>query len=190
MKHLFLILFLSISCHTLQAQLGGMRAYAGISIMENQDAAVNPDGHSYSGYHLGADGRIMSGTMSFLFGGRYTAVSRIPQEGIQLFGHDSSMSLFNGRVGLDYSIFSVGNIFRIRAKALGSFDLVIVTSGEPINVPGYNLNDGWLGGVVGLGFDIGPIVVDVEYEIGVLNAYNQKKSSTFNSLTFSTGFFF
>jgi len=190
MKQLLFILLMLASFSTVNAQAGGMRAYAGISTLVNQEEAVNPEGFSYSGYHIGADGRIMSGTMSFLFGGRYTSVSREPQEGIKLFGHDSTISILNGRTGLDYSLYSFGNIFRVRIKALASFDVVLVTTGDPINVPGYNLNDGWLGGVAGLGFDIGPVVLDVEYEIGVLNAYNQKKSSKFNSLSFSAGFFF
>ena len=170
--------------------MGGIRAYAGISTLINQDVKVNPEGYSYSGYHIGADGRIMLGTMSFLLGARYTAVSRTPQESIKLFGHDSKISILNGRVGLDYSIYSLRDFFRIRTKVLGSFDIIINTTGEAIAVPTYNLNDGWFGGVTGLGFDIGPFVLDIEYEFGILNAYYKKPDSKFNSLTVSTGFFF
>lgn len=190
MKQLFFILIFAFFCTSANAQLGGMRAYAGLTSMTNQDAAVNPDGFTYSGYHIGADGRLMSGRMSFLVGGRFTSVSRQPQESLKLFGHDSTISVMNGRVGLDYSIFSIRNIFRIRTKVLASFDVVLATSGVPISVPGYRLNDGWFGGVTGLGFDIGPAILDVEYELGILNAYNKMKGSKFNSLTVSVGFFF
>ncbi|MFT6334972.1 MAG: hypothetical protein ACJATI_001718 [Halioglobus sp.] len=191
MKQLFLIFILSTSITSIsQAQLGGMRAYAGISTMINQDVNVNPNGYSYSGYHLGADGRIMSGTMSFLLGGRYTIVSRTPQESIKLFGHDSNISILNGRVGLDYSIYSFRDFFRVRTKVLGSFDIVLNITGEAIAVPAYNLNDGWFGGVTGLGIDVGSFIFDIEYEFGILNAYNKKPDSKFNSLTISTGFFF
>ena len=123
-------------------------------------------------------------------GARYTSVSRIPQDGIQIFGHDSQVSILNGRVGLGYNIISFGELFKIRTKALGSFDLVIDTKGDPISVPGYQLNDGWLGAVTGLGFDIGPFILDVEYEFGILNAYFQQPDSKFNSLSVSAGFFF
>jgi hypothetical protein len=158
--------------------------------MTNQDVNVNSEGSAYSGYHLGIDGRIMSGTMSFLVGARYTVISRSPQETIKLFDHDSTISILNGRVGLDYSLFSLRNIFRIRTKILGSFDIVLNTTGDAIAVPNYKLNDGWLGGVTGLGFDIGPFILDIEYEFGILNGYFQKSDSKFNSLTISTGFFF
>ena len=191
MKNIFFILVVIFtSSHIVSAQLGGMRAYVGITSMTNQDNNVNPEGQVYSGYHIGADGRLMSGTMSFLVGGRYTAVSRVPQDGIQVFGHDAQMSILNGRVGLGYNIITFGELFSIRTKALASFDLILSTTGDPIAVPGYQLNDGWLGGVTGLGFDVGPVFIDFEYEFGVLNAYFQKADSKFNSLSVSAGFFF
>ena len=191
MKQIFLIFIFSTICVSIsQAQLGGMRAYVGITTMTNQDSKVNPDGQTYSGYHIGADGRLMSGTMSFLIGGRYSAVSRFPLESLKIFGHDSNISIFNGRVGLGYNIISFSEIYKIRTKALASFDIVLATSGQPINISDYKLNDGWFGGVTGLGFDLGPVIIDIEYEFGILNAYNKKPDSKFNSLTVSTGFFF
>ncbi len=191
MKNLFFILLVVIlSVNVGQAQNGGMRAYTGITTMTNQDTKVNPEGQTYSGYHIGADGRLMSGTMSFLVGVRYTVVSSGPQESIKIFGHDSQISVTNGRVGLGYNIISFGELFKIRTKALASFDLILFTKGEPSVPVDYILNDGWLGGVTGLGFDIGPFVLDFEYEFGVLNAYYKKPASKFNSFSLSAGFFF
>jgi len=191
MKNLFfLLLAVILSSNIGQAQLGGMRAYAGITTMTNQDKVVNPEGQIYSGYHVGVDGRLMSGTMSFLVGVRYTVVSSGPQESIKIFGHESQISVMNGRVGLGYNIISFGELFKIRTKALASFDLILLTKGEPTVPSDYVINDGWLGGVTGLGFDIGPFIIDVEYEFGVLNAYYKKPSSKFNSLSLSAGFFF
>lgn len=191
MKNLFFILLLiTFSSNIGKAQIGGARIYTGITSMTNQDSDVNPKGQVYSGYHIGADARLMSGTMSFLVGGRYTAVSSGPQESIEIFGHDSQISIMNGRVGLGYNIISFGELFKIRTKALASFDLVLNTKGEPTVPAGYVLNDGWLGGVTGLGFDIGPFVLDIEYEFGILNAYYKKPTSKFNSLSLSAGFFF
>lgn len=187
---LFIILVVILSISVGQTQPGGMRAYTGITTMTNQDSEVNPEGQSYTGYHIGADGRLMSGTMSFLVGVRYTVVSSSPLESFKVFGHDSQISVMNGRVGLGYNIISFGELFKIRTKALASFDLILLTKGEPVVTPGYILNDGWLGGVTGLGFDIGPFVIDVEYEFGVLNAYYKKPASRFNSLSLSAGFFF
>lgn len=183
----FFLLFMTVQLH---AQAGGMRVYTGITSMTNKDKLVNPDGHAHSGYHIGVDGRIMSGGMSFLVGGRYTSVSRLATDDFQISGHDSNLSLINGRVGLDISVFTLGPIARLRTKALASFDVVLTETGSELPPPGFRLNDGWFGIVTGLGADIGPAVIDIEYEFGLLNAYYKKKESTFNSITVSVGFFF
>lgn len=190
MKNIFLVLIIICASYNMsKAQNGGMRVYTGITTMTNNDVAINPEGLYHSGYHIGADGRLMSGTMSFLLGVKYTAVSGTPIDGFKLKGHDSNLNLMNGRVGLDYSLYSIRNIFRVRAKVLGSFDIVL-SSDDPLSNPDYRFNGAWLGGVGGIGFDIGPAILDVEYEYGVVNAYFKKSDSTFNSWSVSVGFFF
>lgn len=180
-------LILTIS---LTAQDGGMRVYAGSTSLVNKDLIANPDGFSHSGYHIGVDGRIMSGGMAFLIGGRYTSVSRVATQDFKLIGHDSPLTIMNGRAGLDISIYSFTHFARIRTKALASFDIVLSSSESNLSPSGYVLNDGWLGFVTGLGADIGPAIIDIEYEFGVVNSYHKIKGSTFNSLTLSVGFFF
>lgn len=187
MKKLFSICILVFVFSSSYAQLGGMRVYAGSTSLVNKEINANPAGFSHSGYHFGIDGRLMSGGMAFLVGGRFTSVSSSPTEDFKLYGHDSSLTMMNGRVGLDISIFSFTNTMRIRTKLLGSFDVVL---SDPGTVQNFTLNDGWLGIVSGLGADIGPAIIDIEYEFGLINGYNMVKKSTFNSLTFSIGFFF
>jgi hypothetical protein len=184
---LFIILVIAVS---VSAQDGGMRIYAGTSSLVNKDIIANPEGFSHSGYHFGADGRLMSGGMAFLVGGRYTSVSRIAIQDFKLSGHESTLSVMNGRVGLDFSIYSFTHNIRIRTKALASFDIVLSQTGTAMPPPGFELNDGWLGLVTGLGVDIGPAILDIEYEFGFVNAYNKKKKSAFDSLSISVGFFF
>ncbi|MEM9545444.1 MAG: hypothetical protein AAGA77_05700 [Bacteroidota bacterium] len=190
MKYTVAIVFvLTLSLH-LSAQNGGMRIYAGITSMANKDRIANPEGHAHSGFHVGADGRLMSGTMAFLVGARYTSVSKRAIRDFKLSGHPSTLGVMNGRVGLDLSLYSFTPFARIRTKALASFDVILTETGNAIPPPGFMLNDGWFGVVTGLGADLGPAIIDVEYEFGILNAYNKKKGSTFNSLTLSVGFFF
>lgn len=172
------------------SQDGGMRVYAGITSMSNQDDIINPSGYAHTGYHFGADARLMSGGMAFLIGGRYTSLSKSARENFRLSDHDSSLTVVNGRVGLDFSIISFTRLVRIRSKALASFDMIMSQTGPPTTTSGYKLNDGWLGIVTGIGADIGPATIDIEYEIGVVNGYNQMNESTFDSLTLSVGFFF
>ena len=190
MKNYFSIIFCVILTVSLYGQDGGMRVYAGTTSLVNKDKIANPDGFSHSGYHIGADGRLMAGGMSFLVGVRYTSVSGSATKDFKLLGHESTLSLMNGRVGLGISLFTFSNLIRVRTKILGSFDIILAKGGPNLSPPGFLLNDGWAGLVTGLGVDVGPIVVDLEYEFGVINGYNQKKSSTFNSLSLSLGFFF
>ena len=175
---------------TLSGQIGGMRVYGGISTLSNKDKIANPEGFSHTGYHFGADARLNSGGMAFLVGARFTSISSNPIEDFKLSGHESTLTVLNGRGGLDISIYSISNIIRIRTKALASFDVVMSQSGPKKLPPGYKLNDGWLGFVTGLGADLGPAIIDLEYEFGVINGYNKIKGSNFDSFTVSVGFFF
>lgn len=190
MKIIFSLFICLAFTVTTYAQAGGMRAYTGITTMTNTDKVANPDGFAHTGYHIGADGRLFSGGMAFLVGARYTSTSKLPIDKFKLSGHPSSLSVMNGRVGLDIYIFNFAPVFKVRTKLLGSFDIVISETGNENPPPGYNLNDGWLGAVAGLGADVGPITVDIEYEHGIINGYNKIKGSTFNSFSFSLGFFF
>jgi hypothetical protein len=190
MKFIFTFLVFLFFSSSIYSQVGGMRAYAGITSLVNKDAIANPEGHSHTGYHIGVDGRLMSGGMSFLVGGRYSSVSRAAIKDFKLSGHNSTLSVMNGRVGLDISIYSFSSIIRIRTKALASFDIVLSQGGLDLAPSGYNLNDGWAGLVTGIGADLGPVVIDIEYEFGVIKGYYRKDGSTFDSLSLSVGFFF
>ena len=60
-----------------------------------------------------------------------------------------------------------------------------------IDVPGYQrLNDSSGGIVTGLGMDFGALTLDLEYQLGVINAFRDQKDSKFNVMSFAVGFFF
>ena len=60
-----------------------------------------------------------------------------------------------------------------------------------MEIPGYeHLNDSSAGIATGLGMDIGPLTLDLEYQKGIINAYKNQKDSTFNVWSFAVGFFF
>lgn len=182
-------LLMVFAFYCLDAQVGAARIYAGATVMTNSDVNVNPEGMAHTGYALGVDARLMSGGMSFLIGGRYAALSRNPIDGFKLTGHEGKLTYGSIRGGLDFSIFSFSESMRIRTKLLGSIDLAS-TSGESNAPDGYDINDGWMSGVTGLGADLGPIIVDLELALGFLNSYFQKDDTKFNSWTFSVGFQF
>ena len=190
MKYVLSLVVCLVLTTSICAQNGGMRIYFGSTSLFNKDVIANPEGFSHSGYHIGVDGRLMGGGMAFLVGGRYTSTSKIAVKEFKLRGHESTLSVLNGRVGLGISIFSFSSSIRIRTKILASFDIVLAENGSELPPAGYILNDGWAGLVSGLGADLGPATIDIEYEYGVINGYNKIKGSTFNSLTFSVGVFF
>lgn len=190
MKNILSLFVCIILTTSICAQAGGIRVYAGSTAMVNKDVIASPTGFSHSGFHIGVDGRLMSGRMAFLVGGRFTSTSKVAVKDFKLKGHSSKLTVMNGRGGLDISIFSISHLIRIRTKVLASLDIVLGQSGPDLPPPGYNINDGWAGIVTGLGADIGPAIVDIEYEFGVINGYNKRKDSTFSSLSFSLGFFF
>ncbi len=175
---------------SLYSQDGGARLYAGPIWMTNRDAIVNPDGLHHTGYQVGADARLMSGGMSFLVGVKYSQMTKYPVDKLT-FKPEYSMSTIHGRGGLEFSLLRIGRIVRLRSKLLASLDIVLDRSLEgPDLPPGYEFNDGWMGLLTGLGVDVGPICLDVEYEYGLINGYFQKKNSTFNYLSLTLGFFF
>lgn len=167
-----------------------MRAYAGVTHMINQDARFNPEGTRYTGAQAGIDGRLMSGGMSFVVGGQYARISRLPSEDAAYLGLDASMSLFRGRGGLEFTIFEFAKGMRVRSKILAEITGVLGTSGEGWPDPDDRLNSGWGSGVTGLGLDISSFTFDVEFAYGALNAYQQQKSATFNRWSFQVGVFF
>ncbi|MEE9438157.1 MAG: hypothetical protein V3V14_04095 [Saprospiraceae bacterium] len=190
MKQILLALFLFSASHLLTAQEGGMRVFAGMSSMTNQDIIANPEGFAHSGYHIGADGRLMSGTMSFVVGGKYTVLSRSPVESFKLSGHNGKLSTISARGGLEFSLYNITNIIRIRSKILASIDMVSSESGQSDLPQDYLLNDGWFGMLTGLGVDVGPLTLDFEFEYGIVKGYNQKDGSQFNGYSLALGFFF
>jgi len=187
---LLTIAFICFSIVSINAQNGGMRAYVGTTVLSNNDGVATPGGSYHSGFHFGADGRLMSGNMSFVVGARYTSVGTLPNEEFTVVPKENRLNLMNGRGGLEITLLSITDWFRFRTKALASFDVVLSNAKGVQPAPGYKLNDGWLGLVSGLGVDLGPATLDVEYEFGIINAYNKRANSHFNSLTVSAGFFF
>jgi len=184
------ILVLILSLSTINAQDGGARVYAGAIMLQNRDNLANPNGTFYSGFQAGLDARLMSGGMSFLVGAKYAKFSMLPNETFVLTGHDENITMISGRGGIDFTIFNITRNIRIRSKVLASIDMVVDTKGNSEPAQDYNLNDGWMGIVSGLGFDFGPVVLDVEYEYGIINAYYRKPDTQFDTFTFTAGFFF
>ena len=189
-KRLIFSSFILLFSFQLFSQPAGMRAHVGIASLVNQNDSFAPNDAVHTGFTAGIDGRLFSGTAAFVVGGRYTSVTKIPSNEFLINGDVDKLNIFNGRVGLETVFVKFAEIIRIRGKLLGSVDINLSTTGDNPPINGGSFNDGWAGIVGGLGVDIGPAVIDFEYEYGILNAYSEIKDATFNSWTLTTGVFF
>ena len=78
-----------------------------------------------------------------------------------------------------------------RSKLIGCINFLIDAPSDGLGLEGYkNLNDSFLGAGTGLGFTIGSLDLDFEYQYGLINAYNKVPDSKFGSLTLLAGFHF
>lgn len=175
---------------SLSAQ-GGLNLYSGFAASYSKDINVTPAGMGHYGYFLGADFRLNSGDMYFAGGGRYYFTSLLPENEVSFFSNSETYSFLTARFGLGFNLYHFSYHTRLRSKILGVIDFSGASPSKMIDVPGYqNLNDSSAGIATGLGLDIGPLTVDLEYKKGLVNAYRNQKDTKFNVWSFAVGFFF
>jgi len=185
-KYLFSLILFSCLYFTTYAQRG-LQFYSGISNATNNDKLITPEGLSHSGYHFGADARLIDGNMYFMLGGQYHKVAFIAQEDKSYFSVENSMTWLKLRTGLGFKVFDIKDKIVFRSKALVSFNFI---SGVPTDIPApyQNYNAGTVGAVVGLGADVFNFTIDVEFEKGFFKAVNMVSGTEFNFFTFSIGY--
>lgn len=183
----FAISFLILSSTYSQA---GLQVYAGISNANSKDSLLTPEGTSHPGYHIGLDARLNSGNMYFMVGGQYHSIEFLADSDKSYFSVTNKMNWMKFRVGLGYNIYNFSERVALRAKTLGSIDVISSHPGKTLNGPYENYNSGTAGVIVGLGADVHSITIDLEYELGFFNAVNMVSSTSFNFFTMSVGFVF
>lgn len=185
LKSIFLFSFL-ILAGLLSAQ-SGLQFYGGLSSANNNDLLITPDGHSHSGFHLGADARLVDGKMYFILGGQYHKISFLSSPEKSYFSVDEGFNWMKLRVGLGFNLFQITDNINFRAKSLISFNFISQVPTD-IAAPYSNYNGGTVGGVLGIGFDIYNFTIDAEYEKGFFKAVNMVDGTEFNFFTFSLGY--
>ncbi len=181
------ISFMIISSMSGQA---GLQVYAGISNATSKDSLLTPSGTSHPGFHIGLDARLNSGNMYFVVGGQYHSIEFLASDEKSYFSVTNKMNWLKFRVGLGYNVYNFNEKVALRAKTLGSIDVISSHPGRVVNGPYENYNSGTAGLIAGLGADIYNITVDLEYEFGFFNAVNMVPSTSVNFFTFSLGFVF
>jgi len=191
-KSLFIavLLWTGVSLSTVAAQ-GGMSVYSGISAAFSQDLNITPSGFGHYGYFVGADFRLHSGDLYFAGGGRYYFTSLIAEESASFFRNTETYRYISARFGFGFNIKHFGYNTRLRSKLFGVFNFAGTAPDNMIDTPGYQrLNDSSGGVVTGLGMDIGAVTLDLEYQFGLINAFQDQQDSKFNVMSFAVGLFF
>ena len=190
MKNLAQIFLFLLMASSLYGQ-SGLNVYAGLSNATNRDATITPEGTSLPGFMIGADARLMADRMYFMVGGQYHQINFLAQEEKSFFSVEEKMVWLKLRVGLGYNLANINDKVIIRAKTLGSFNLI--SSHPDIPTAPYSereYNSGTLGAVFGLGIDILCFTFDIEYERGFFNAINMVPGTEFDFVTLSVGVIF
>ncbi len=191
-RQLILIALISISAYGINAQTigkGGASIYAGVTNATSQDAFLTPEGTAITGYHIGLDARLFSGTMYFGGGLQYHKLTLLASPETEYFSPEKSHNLVKTRFGLGFNIHQFTHLITLRAKAFGSFNFNLEYDQDMVP-ENYEYTGAYAGAIGGIGLDISFITIDVEYEKGLVNALSQRPDSKLDIWTVSLGVFF
>ena len=190
LRLLIILSMISFATSQLHAQgKGGASFYTGITSATSKDALLTPEGTAITGYHVGLDARLFSGTMFFGGGIQYHNLTLLATPDAEYFSPKKSHKVVKTRFGLGFNIHQFTHLISLRAKAYGSFNFNLEY--DPDMVPSnYEYTGAYAGAIGGLGLDIGFIAIDVEYEKGLVNALSMRPESKLDIWTLSLGFFF
>jgi len=189
---LIILAAITFTIPQIQAQTigkGGAIIYTGLTNATSQDNYFTPEGTAISGYHIGLDARLFSGTMYFGGGLQYHKLTLLAKEESDFFSPTPSHNLVKARFGLGFNIHQFTNLITLRAKLYGTFNFNMQWDKELVPED-YIFTGAYAGGIGGLGIDIGFVAIDVEYEKGLVNALSMRPDSKLDIWTLSVGFFF
>ncbi len=189
----FAILFSSLQ---INAQ-AGISFTAGLGTAKNHLEAASPGSSIGLGYVGAAEARFLGQDMYFVTQIAYGKYKLLPFEGIEMYKDDNNFQVLHGRIGMGFTIFRFGKKSIVRTKILGSLDKTLqYTSaalkgtnfnGETLNSNDDTVNDATVGMLLGFGLDIGMLVIDFEYERGLINAFYKVPGSNFDYMSLRVG---
>lgn len=168
----------------------GAHVHGGIISGKFNTASLTPSGTSHTGYRIGVDARLNSGKMFFTGGAHYFRYAFDATESGAYFKNEDSFSIQKARFGLGWNLIEVPLIMRLRAKLLGSVNLITAPDNRDLPSQYERMNDGYASIDVGVGVDVLFFTLDVEYEKGLLNTVNQAPDTTIDYWSLTLGVFF
>jgi hypothetical protein len=179
-------LLLSIS---LIGQEAGATIYGGLinAKLHSQNYCLNCK--YQSGYVVGLDGRLNSGALYFMVSGDYGKLDLLPVETVDYIGKDK-MTLFKLKAGMGFKILGFSDRVYLSSKIQMSFTNIFKYDDTILKLSNYRLNDGFLGATTGLMLNYGVLIIELEFERGLLNMFYDEPETKLNFLTLKTGFKF
>jgi hypothetical protein len=190
MFYRLLVFFFLFQSYTAISQAPGIVVQAGLTSMYSKDKTITKDGEMHYGWVVGADARLLDGDLYFIIGGQYINTSLRSSTAPEFFVK-RDWKVMSGRCGIGFNILRLSESMVFRSKLIGCINFLIDAPSDGLGLEGYkNLNDSFLGAGTGLGFTIGSLDLDFEYQYGLINAYNKVPDSKFGSLSLLAGFHF
>lgn len=174
----------------ISAQSPGLVIQTGVSTAYAKDGNITFKNQAHYGYFIGADARILEGSMYFIIGGQYHVTS-LGSTSDPSFFTNNDWKILMGRLGLGFDIIKLSDNLALRSKLLGSINFNLESPENVLNKQGYDtLNDSFLGATTGVGVTIGFIDIDLDFQYGLINAYTKQPKSTFDFWTLGVGVHF
>jgi hypothetical protein len=190
MKYIFTFLLGMIYLTNVSAQ-AGLNIYVGPSMAFSGDKIVTGSGEGHFGYVIGANARLNSDPMYFLFSGEFGTFDFLSNKSYKFVG-GNDVTYTKVKIGLGFDVKKIARRTYIRTKFQGVLLLLGNYDSELFKTPkylsnGYNKLNDVAGLCTSLGISRGVYTLDLEYEKGLFNIIAEKPDSKLNFLTLQIG---
>ncbi len=189
MKKLLLLSVILMFYFNMSGQAGA-HVHGGLLAGQFNTTNLTPEGTTHRGWRVGVDARLNSGKMFFTGGVHYFKYSFDAADGGEYFNTGDSFTIQKGRFGLGWNLIEIPLIMRLRAKLMGSINLITAPDDRDLPSQYERMNDGYASLDFGLGVDVLFFTIDLEYEKGMLNAVNQAPDTKLDYWSLTAGVFF
>lgn len=186
-KKLICFLFFALALFTLTAQT---HIQFGLLSGSNKLKDLTPDDFSHSGWRIGVDQNIAGYGVYIIGGIHYVRFNEEARDGSDFFDTDPAIQILKPRAGIGITPIGIGNLVKIRFKALMSYNYFLAFDGERGNLDTDKIKDGYLNLDLGVGANIGLFTLDIEYELGLNGVIDDLDDSQFRFLSVSIGLMF
>jgi len=186
-KIILCLLIFALSAGILTAQT---HLQFGLLSGTNQLKDLTPDNFSHSGWRIGIDQNVAGYGVYVLGGIHYVRFNEEARDGTNFFDTDPAIQILKPRLGLGLTPLALTGQFKIRLKGLVSYNYFLAFDGERANFDSDKIKNGYLNLDLGVGANVGPFTLDVEYELGLDGVIKDLDNSQFRFLSVSAGIVF